>query len=351
MGKAKVFVDRFAVPAQENANVNALSRLYEVIPRYIMESVSFSAAILIIIYTISTSVNLAYAIPLITLYVFAGYKLLPSAQVIYGSLTRIKFNINALDVLINDLSNLAELKIMWESTKPVFFDKEIFFKDINFRYPASKFNSINGLSLSIKKNTTIGIMGLTGSGKSTLINLILGLLEVRSGEIIIDGVVAENYNPAIWSTSLGYVPQSVFLTDDTIEKNIAFGVEESEIDHSRVVEVAKLAAIHSHIKSLDLNYKTIVGERGVSLSGGQQQRIGLARALYNNPTILVLDEATSSLDSLTESYIIDSVKKISGQMTILIIAHRQTTLRDCDIIHKLENGQIIDSGSYQDFYP
>lgn len=351
MGKSKIFIQRFAIPSEENANVNSLSRLYEVIPRFIIESIAFSVTILIIMYAIAVSGNVTNTIPLITLYVFAGYKLLPSAQVIYGAFTKINFNISALDVLVKDLSNLDDLKKKNKLTKPISFNQEICFKDVNYRYPGLKHDSIKSLNLTIEKNSTIGIIGHTGAGKSTLINVILGLLEINSGEVIIDGSVCENYNSGVWASNLGYVPQTVFLTDNTIASNIAFGIKESEVNFERVVEVAKLASIHDHIKSLELGYETIVGERGVSLSGGQQQRIGLARALYNNPSILILDEATSSLDHTTESKIIDSINKISGKITIIIIAHRNTTLRDCNIIYKVKNGEIVDSGSYQHFYP
>ena len=193
----------------------------------------------------------------------------------------------------------------------------------------------------------MGLVGLTGSGKTTLIDIILGLLTPESGEILLDDIEVNSNNKSEWQKQIGYVPQSIYLTDDTIIANIAFAIPYGEISFEKVEEAAKMANLHDFIETLPDQYKTLVGERGIRLSGGQRQRIGIARALYHNPNVLILDEATSSLDGITENVIMDAIHKLSHKKTIIMIAHRLTTVKECDVIHFISDGHIIDSGTYQ----
>jgi len=197
--------------------------------------------------------------------------------------------------------------------------------------------------------STIGIIGSTGSGKSTLVDIILGLLEAEKGRIEVDGKVISKQNIRSWQSLIGYVPQHIFLSDDTVLANIAFGEEYKDIDKKAAIKASKLANLHSFVtEQLPDKYQTIVGERGIRLSGGERQRIGIARALYHNPQLLIFDEATSALDSKTESAIMDAVNILSKDMTIILIAHRLTTLKKCDSIIKLSKGEIIAQGNFDE---
>jgi ABC-type multidrug transport system fused ATPase/permease subunit len=218
-----------------------------------------------------------------------------------------------------------------------------------YRYPNSDRKILDGLDLTINCNSTVGIVGGTGAGKTTLVDLLLGLHEPESGTISVDSNVICHENIHAWKNMIGYVPQTIFLTDATIKENIAFGLGFDEIDFDNVERASKLASLDEFIMNdLPDQYNTIVGERGVRLSGGQRQRLGIARALYRNPKVLILDEATSSLDNITETYIIKALENIKGSCTIIIIAHRFTTIQKCDNIIILKDGQIVDEGIYND---
>jgi ABC-type multidrug transport system fused ATPase/permease subunit len=205
--------------------------------------------------------------------------------------------------------------------------------------------------MTIKQNTSIAMVGPTGCGKTTLVDIILGLLEPQSGNIFIDDRRIDESNKRNWQKNLGYVPQSIYLTDDTIRGNIALGIGPKEIDDEAVINAAKMANIHEFIANeLNDHYHTVIGERGIRLSGGQRQRIGIARALYHDPSVLILDEATSALDSLTENAIIDAIKNLSHKKTIIMIAHRITTVKACDVIYLMNKGIIVDQGAYDELY-
>ena len=197
-------------------------------------------------------------------------------------------------------------------------------------------------------NTTIGLVGSTGSGKTTLVDIILGLLDPKKGSLTVDSIKINQDNSQIWQRKLGYVPQSIFLLDDTIKRNIAFSASGNQINDERIIEVAKMANLDEYIATLSERYNTKVGERGIRLSGGQIQRIGIARALYNNPEVLILDEATSSLDGVTENAVMDAIHNLSNKKTIIMIAHRLSTIKECDVIYFLDKGKIVDSGSYNE---
>jgi ABC-type multidrug transport system fused ATPase/permease subunit len=214
---------------------------------------------------------------------------------------------------------------------------------VTFKYENALKYALNNISIEIKKGEIIGLIGSSGSGKSTIVDLILGLLVPTEGKITVDDVDIRK-GIRSWRSNVGYVPQTIYLTDDTIINNIAFGIDEKNIDLDQVTRVLKASSLDEFINSLPLGLYTMVGERGVRLSGGQKQRIGIARALYNNPSILLLDEATSALDSTTENEIMSTVFNLKKDKTILIVAHRLTTVKYCNLIYKLESGNIVDSG-------
>jgi ABC-type multidrug transport system fused ATPase/permease subunit len=220
---------------------------------------------------------------------------------------------------------------------------------VSFRYPGADREALDDVGLLIQKNTTVGIVGPTGSGKTTLVDILLGLLAPTRGTVLVDGVELTHDNMRAWRSRMGYVPQHIYLADDSISSNIAFGLSPRQIDVDRVRHAARLANLDDFIeRELPRRYDTQVGERGIRLSGGQRQRIGIARALYHDPDVLIFDEATSALDGITEDVIINAIRSLARRKTIVLIAHRFSTIRDCDVIYMLENGSITDSGSYSE---
>lgn len=341
------FIKRFSVPSEANAKYSAKSSLISSLPRYALEPLAFGGIVTIIIYLIANDQTSGEIIPLISLYALAGYRLMPALQQIYLGLTQIRYNLPALDILVDDLSSPGRDRVICPvSTHSFQFEDELELKSIYFYYPEMKDPVINGLDLKIQPNTTIGIVGSTGSGKTTLIDILLGLLSPESGELLVDGVTLTNTNISGWQQKIGYVPQTIYLTDDTIARNIAFAVPDDKIDMKAVKEAAKLSELDGFIQTLGEGYHTFVGERGVRLSGGQRQRIGIARALYHRPKVLVLDEATSSLDGITENVIMQAIQNLSHKKTIITIAHRLATVKECDIIYMMEKGGIVESGTY-----
>ena len=345
------FIGRFRQPSIDNARFSAQGLVIAILPRYLLETVAFGGIISIILILLSNDVLISEIIPVLSLYAVAGYRLLPAVQNIYSAQSMIKYNRPALMIIINDLKEIEieeKNELSNEVDQMIKFDKKITVNDIFFKYPKSKKNVIDGISLSIFKNTSIGFAGSTGSGKTTLIDLILGLLDPKKGNIIVDDTIINNQNLLSWQNKISYVPQTIFLIDESISSNIAFGIKREEIDHDKVAKAAQLANLDRFVEDLPEKYDTLVGENGVKLSGGQRQRIGIARALYNEPEVLVLDEATSALDGITENYVMEAIESLSNKLTLIIVAHRITTIENCDMIYFLEEGKIKDYGTYNE---
>jgi len=324
------------------AQSQALSQIISQLPRYILEAISFGGILLILLFIMKDTGSFSNALPIISVYVFAGYRLIPSLQKIYNSFSSLTFVSSSLDKLFNEINDLNKYDNIEYSPINISFKNFIKFKNIYYRYPNSLKTSLNNINLTIPINSKVGLVGTTGSGKTTLVDIILGLLEPHQGTMEVDGKVISKENLRSWQNLLGYVPQNIYLSDDNVLKNIAFGLSDNHIDQALVEKVAKIANIDEFIKNeLPNKYYTKIGERGIRLSGGQRQRIGIARALYNSPKVLILDEATSALDNQTEKKVMDEINKISKNLTTIIIAHRLNTVEDCNIIFKLEKGQII----------
>jgi len=346
-GSEQEFTNRFSLPAKNVATIISQKVLIATLPKYFLEVVAFGGITAIIISLISIREGSNSSIfPIISLYVMIGYRLLPAFQQIYTSFAEIRFNLPAFDNLAVEFSKSKSIKKSLINQASISFRDKLELNKISFEYEGAQTTVLNELDLTIAHNSTVGLIGATGSGKTTLIDIVLGLLVPDSGKITVDGVEINTKNKFGWQKKIGYVPQSIYLTDDTILSNIAFAVPFDEIKMEQVVQAAKMANLDSFIKTLPDQYETFVGERGVRLSGGQRQRIGIARALYHDPSILVLDEATSSLDGITEEVIIEAINNLSHKKTIIMIAHRLSTVKDCDIIHLMDSGKVIASGTF-----
>ncbi|MCC0179592.1 ABC transporter ATP-binding protein [Waterburya agarophytonicola K14] len=322
-------------------------------PKYIIEAIAFSSVIIIVLVCQSQGVALETILPFMAFFVLAAYRIMPSLQLIYRQLTQIQSQKFTVDILYKDLIEMnnsinfnrnPELRA-WQPTE---LQERIVFENVSFAYPNAQKLSLNEVNLSIKKGQRIGFVGYSGSGKSTLIDLLIGLLNPSSGKILIDGVELTPARYANWHRLVGYVAQDIFLTDESIRQNIAFGIAESNIVDTQVIYSAKIAQIHDFIQAdFPLKYNTECGERGIRLSGGQKQRIALARALYHQPSVLVFDEATSALDSETERKLIAEIEELPEDLTIVMVAHRLSTVEKCDVIFVLEQGKIVAQGTYE----
>jgi ABC-type multidrug transport system fused ATPase/permease subunit len=344
-----IFIERFAKPAETYAKGQATAQAISQLPRFALEGIAFGGMLLVILYLMAQSGSFATALPIITLYAFAGYRLMPALQQIYGAFTQLKYVGPALKVLHADLIGLNPVEPCYKYVEAMPLKKCIELSNIFYHYPSANTPALNGISLVIPAKATVGLVGSSGSGKTTTIDLILGLLEPQEGVLSIDDQIIGSMNRRQWQKSIGYVPQQIYLADDTISANIAFGVDHQKIDQQAVQNAAKNANLHDFVtQELVHGYNTTVGERGVRMSGGQRQRIGIARALYHNPSILILDEATSALDTLTEQAVMDAVNNLSRKITIIIVAHRLTTIRECDQIFLLEKGIVKATGTYEE---
>lgn len=350
LGLEPAYVNRFNLPAKMYALKQAYQDVVSLVPKFIMEAVAFGGIILMALYLLVTINDLAESLPVLGVFTFSGYKMLPALQQIFASSTKLKFNFPALNVVLQDMPSPSEpRKATSTLTTPaeVCFSNSISLEHVFYRYPDMHTPVLADISLEIPAGSIVGFVGSTGSGKTTLVDMILGLLPPSSGRILVDNLEICDERVRLWQQNLGYVPQNIYLADDTVAKNIAFGHPEASIDMNKVHNAAKLARIYDFISNeLPQGFDTIVGERGIRLSGGQKQRIGIARALYRDPKVLVLDEATSALDNVTEKSVMDSIQNFSSQKTIIIIAHRLSTVKDCDRVYMLENGQILAYGTY-----
>jgi ABC-type multidrug transport system fused ATPase/permease subunit len=287
-------------------------------------------------------------IPIISLYIFAGYRLMPALQTIYSSFSQIAFVSSSLEKLDNDIKNFLPFNKN-EDQGILLFNKSISLKNICYNYPKTSRLALQNIYINIPAKSTIGLIGTTGSGKTTLVDVILGLLEPQKGSLEVDGKLITKKNLRSWQKSIGYVPQHIYLSDASIASNIAFGVDSKDFSYEAVENAAKIANLHDFvINELSNQYQTTIGERGVKLSGGQRQRIGIARALYHKPKLLIFDEATSALDNQTEHAVMEAVNNIGKNITIILIAHRLNTLKKCDLIYRFEKGQIISQASFEE---
>jgi len=325
-----------------------VNRFTGLCPRYLMETIGMIVISALAYYLASQNSGFLEAIPFLGALALGAQKTLPLMQQSWAAISTIRGNHGPLEDTIQLLEQSIGSEYNKKNISSLTFENEILLKNISFRYATKLPYVIKDFSLSIKKGSRIGFIGKNGSGKSTIMDIIMGLLEPTRGSFLIDGEKVSKKIIKKWQRNVAHVPQSIFLSDASIEENIAFGISYEEIDHLRVLNVAKMAQIDELIQTLPGKYKSLIGESGDLLSGGQRQRIGIARALYNNAEVIIFDEATSSLDSKTEASVISEIANLDKNITVLIITHRLTTLKNCDQIIKIDSGEIINVGTYKE---
>ena len=351
MGRDNDFINRFNKSGKTLAYSQGTNAALAQVPRYFVELLAFGSMIILILYLIAShNGNLGMILPILSVYAIGIIKLLPAFQQIYSSMAIIKANIPAFESIQQDLYDSLHKESKSQKFEENFLNpkQNISLENITFTYPKKEEPALNKLDMLIPANSVIGIVGPSGSGKSTLIDILLCLIEPQEGHLKIDDDIINDQNRRSWQNTIGFVAQTIFLSEGTVAENVAFGIPEDQIDFDQVKKVLKLAHLSDFISTLDKDIHTKVGERGVQLSGGQRQRIGIARALYHKAEVLVFDEATSSLDGITEKMIMEAIHNFSGKKSIILIAHRLKTVKKCDKIFFIDNGKVVDQGTYQE---
>jgi ATP-binding cassette subfamily C protein len=354
MNREPYFLDRYSTYSYRLARLMSWNAVIGQIPRFALEAIAFGGIIVFVLALLLTRENAGQVIPLVSLFAFAGYRLMPALQDLFTSFAQMQFNRAVLDRIYTDFKRKEKdlptgTYAKLNKDDAIYLKKEISLNGVSFNYPNTKTPVISNLNLIIPVNSAVAFVGPTGAGKTTLVDIILGLLTPGEGKLLVDGVVINKDNIIKWQKNIGYVPQHIYLSDDTVARNIAFGVADSDIDQNSLEKVARIANIHDFITNeMPEGYNTLVGERGIRLSGGQRQRIGIARALYHDPDVLVFDEATSALDGATEDAVLQAMNNAAELKTLIVIAHRLTTVKNCDKIYMLEKGRITAEGRYEE---
>lgn len=353
LGRQQDFVQRFNSTSDRYARSVSSNQFLVLMPRYIIEAIAYVAFIILVLYLIkSGGGNTSSVLPVLAVYAVAGFKLMPAFQQIYSNVAQIRGNLSAFESIKRDLlaSRACPVINLNEGTTDTKMEVKhsIELLNIDFSYPEKAAPVLHELNMTIGAKQLVGLVGKSGAGKTTAVDLILGLIRPGHGSLVVDGVAITSENLRPWQNTLGYVSQSIFLSDASITENIAFGLPRDRINIERVYEVAKLAHLDEFIKQLPEGLDTRVGERGVQLSGGQRQRIGIARSLYHDAEVLIFDEATSALDGITEKLIMDAIHDFAGSKTLILIAHRLQTVKQCDVIFFMDHGRVIDQGTYDE---
>ena len=336
--------------AERFSYFSSKTQLIRLMPRYLLELILVLFIVFLVIFTLWSEATLQSLIPTLSLFGFAAIRLIPSTNILINGLTQMRLSRDATTRLYQDLHKQSSSSQAIKKEVKTDLAAENFealkFNQLCFHYPDASQNALNKVSFSISKGESIGLIGTSGSGKTTLLDIMLGLLEPQKGDIEFNGKPLQQ-NKDIWRKCVAYLPQEVFLIDNTLRCNVALGVSEDDIDDEQLNKALKQARLTDLVNQLSDGVETILGERGILLSGGQRQRIALARAFYHDRTVLVLDESTSALDHKTEQEIVEEIRQLKGKKTMIVIAHRLTTLRHCDRIYRLESGEIVARGSYE----
>jgi len=334
----KKFTKNYFSAAKNYSSSQTNAMTIKNMPKFLIEAVVFGGMIVVTLFLINSNKEFHQVISILSLYAIAGYKLMPSIQQIFGSISQLRFAGPSLDLISSQLFEPRKDEI--DLQEEIYFNKNIKLKNVTFFYDKSNYQGLSSINLTINRGSNIAFIGSTGSGKTTLVDLIIGLICPQNGAIYIDDTKLSKFNYLSWQRKIGYVPQNVILFDGSLAENIALSGSSKEIDMQKVVNVAKIAMLDDYIENLPAKYESMVGDKGSKLSGGQKQRLGIARALYQSPSVLILDEATSALDSSTEKKLLNELKIYSKDITLLMITHKESTLNLCEKIYMLNEGKI-----------
>lgn len=347
-GRAQNLADTYEDSSRRYTRNLARKKVLEQSPRYIIEAIALGGLLGILLWFFVSGRPMESIIPLVGLFTFAGYRMMPAFRGLLGAFSSFQFFDDLLRDIETDLSQAREVTSM-EDVEPLPVEESIELEDVSYTYPNAPEPTLTDIDLTVETSKMTALVGPTGAGKTTLADILLGLLRPTDGELRVDGNEVTDDDVCRYQKQVGYVPQSIFLSDDTVERNIALGLPDDDIDGDAVRRAAKTAQIHRFIvEELPEGYETVVGEDGVRLSGGQRQRIGIARALYTDPSVLILDEATSDVDGVTQAKITEAIRGLHGSKTLIVIAHRLSTLKDADRIYMIQDGQIRDFGTFDE---
>lgn len=351
LGRESYFLGAYRESTWFQAEAERFRAVISALPRLFLETIAVAGMLGVSALLVAQDRPLESIIPTLTLLGVAVVRLMPSFQKITMSFSVLKWGGRALDAVYTDLAELEgreqEARQRYQSTSPIAFESVIRVEGLSYQYPGQDDYALRDVSLTIPRHASVGFVGPSGSGKTTIADVLLGLLEPTAGRVLVDGVDTRE-RLASWQRKIGYIPQSIYLTDDTIRRNVAFGMDDEEIEDEAVWNVLGAAQLRELVESLPDGLDAMVGERGVRLSGGQRQRIGIARALYHNPEVLIMDEATSALDNQTERQFVEALERLQGSHTLIVIAHRLSTVRDCDLLFMLDGGRLVAQGSYEE---
>ncbi len=349
LGRQNFILESFKTPRMELARV--LTRNYTMMtaPRLWVETVTVTTVLLVVVFILSSGGGSAKILSALTLFAAAAFRMIPSMNRIIIALNGIKNGAHAVNLVYDDIQNFQGNldEEPDDDGQPLPFTESISVEGVSFRYPEGEGSVLKDIDLVLPKGQSLGLVGPSGSGKTTLIDIVLGLLTPDTGRVAVDGTGIAEATRA-WRRQIGYVPQSIYIIDDTLRRNVAFGLDDDEIDKTKIQKAIRLAQLEDLVRELPDGLETRLGEQGVRLSGGQRQRVGIARALYRDPEVLILDEATSSLDAETEHEINNAIERLRGEKTLIIIAHRLSTVRKCQNLAFIRDGRLIDTGTFDE---
>ena len=343
LGRENEFFAQYGFHNVGSARIDKRQGTLQALPRLLLELFAIVGVAALVIVMIGQGKSVEVIFPVVGLFAVAAFRIMPSVTRILGAIQGVSFFSSAINTLYDEFQLVNETKVT-EHGKSLQLKNSLSLEQISYQYPSAKDLALSNISISISKGASIGFIGSSGAGKSTLVNVILGLLTPSSGVIKVDGIDMQT-NLRGWQNQIGYVPQAIYLTDDSFRRNIAFGLHDDQINEESIFKAVHAAQLEKFVKELPQGLDTLVGEHGVRLSGGQRQRIGIARALYHDPAILVLDEATSSLDMETERGVMEAVRDLHGEKTILIVAHRLSTVKNCDHLYRIDKGRVVEEGA------
>ena len=343
LGRESDFLAQYHTHNIKSARVTKFQATLQNFPRLMFELLAVTGLAILVISMLGQGREMTSIIPTLGLFAAAAFRIMPSVNRVLGSVQTLRYSLPVVDTLYEEIKLISVEPASKHTCSPEIFKNELRLTNVVYQYPGATADALDNISINIRKGESIGLIGSSGSGKSTLVDLIIGLLTPSDGQIEVDGQDIQQ-NLRQWQNQIGYVPQSIYLTDDTLRRNIAFGLPNEQIDDLAVRRAIKASQLEEFVSTLPEGLETVVGERGVRLSGGQRQRIGVARALYHDPAVLVLDEATSALDGATERGVMEAVTSLQGIKTIIVVAHRLSTVEHCDRLYRFEQGKLAEQG-------